>query len=729
MFEEEDYSSLLDQPLLVVVGDRTSRPPRRRQYGSVVRCLFVLLLLSAVALALALSAAYCLSLQHNSHTKDQPPPPQQASPHRHRHPHRPQQEQQQEQDHGHAHPTLLSVVDETTMEYLQVSEQSLLYDIWKTTLVERTSDNRALRLDKTHLSELRDYSLTLSWEPVMDRHHPHQLPYPYLVQDSDVLALWCGDHDHFFEAATIAQAKATNRKHQHQHQHYGGHSNTSWYIPHFPITREQNCHFTLYSTSTSTIASLTGTSLEEDFQHAVVAIASSPPLHLRHMTETPTHLHLALGDDQEDASTTMTVQFTTGSTGTPVCMYGTEKPTQTIEGVSTTYSASDMCAAPANTTGVGKFMDPGQLHTISLTNLQPDTSYQYKVGITFGQGIVWSDIYQFTSPPTLGSYPYSYLAYGDQGCPTVGWGSGGEWTAGMAARETKVRAVHHFGDLSYARGAAFLWDEWLTMVQAFSTRLPLMIAVGNHEYDYTTTTTTTTHTNEKDPSGVNASHGYMPKWGNFGDDSGGECGVPVAKRFAMPGSTTDHQGSNSVFWYSYNSASVHTTVLSSEHDLSPKSRQYQWLEHDLQAVNRTRTPWVVVELHRPLYMNEAKWKENAVGIGLRRGMEGLLKDYHVDLVLAGHYHAYFRSCSGLFQSQCANGGPTHITVGTAGAKLDHHIPFYNASWAARNIQGVYGYGRITIPNATALHFEFVRAGAQDDKAAGSVLDDVWIRKD
>jgi Iron/zinc purple acid phosphatase-like protein C len=39
----------------------------------------------------------------------------------------------------------------------------------------------------------------------------------------------------------------------------------------------------------------------------------------------------------------------------------------------------------------------------------------------------------------------------------------------------------------------------------------------------------------------------------------------------------------------------------------------------------------------------------------------------------------------------------------------------------------YGYGRVTIKNATALHFEFVEAWNEMDSASsGDVLDEVWI---
>jgi hypothetical protein len=66
-----------------------------------------------------------------------------------------------------------------------------------------------------------------------------------------------------------------------------------------------------------------------------------------------------------------------------------------------------------------------------------------------------------------------------------------------------VRIFHHSGDLSYARGAAHIWDEWLHMIQSFAACVPLLIDVGNHEYDHTSRY-------RKDPSGLNASQGFMP---------------------------------------------------------------------------------------------------------------------------------------------------------------------------------------------------------------------------
>lgn len=85
-----------------------------------------------------------------------------------------------------------------------------------------------------------------------------------------------------------------------------------------------------------------------------------------------------------------------------------------------------------------------------------------------------------------------------------------------------------------------------------------------------------------DPSG--AAEPYQPSWGNYGPDSRGECGAFTARRFHMP----NYKGrrSNAPFWYGFDYGSVHFTVISTEHSLVPGSRQYEWLEDDLAAVDR-----------------------------------------------------------------------------------------------------------------------------------------------
>ena len=510
-------------------------------------------------------------------------------------------------------PTLLSVVDTETNYFVYALNNSLYaqmqvaeyVDIEKTEF--KGQEIPKLLLDKTQIQI--DESISLTW--TMGRNSEGNV----MLQEEDIIALYCGNSlgSDFLEAATIKQIRATSVN--------NGGNNNGWFISNFPILRQDVCHFRLYTRTERSAKQLIHLTSSDEFQ---ISLAK----------ETPTAIHLAFSEDQSK----MTVQFTTGEIheSVPVARYWkTESNHNSFvlsEGTTDTYRSLDLCQSPANLEEAGKFYPPGMLHTITLKELEPDTRYEYQVGLRQEETVlVWSDVYSFTSSREEGdSREFSYIVYGDQGCPNPGWEDGKSWLVAMMEREDPT-SIHHFGDISYAQGAAHVWDEWFQMIQPFSTRVPLMIGIGNHEYDHTD------GGKDKDPSGVKTDRGFMPWWGNFADDSGGECGVPMAKRFKMPSSKI----SNGVFWYSYDYATVHTTVISSEHDLSRGSPQYKFLEADLKAVDRKNTPWVVVESHRPLYEGEGGehwWPNKLVGESMRDEFEVLLKSYKVDLVLAGHYH-------------------------------------------------------------------------------------------
>ena len=576
--------------------------------------------------------------------------------------------------HKHTIPTLLSVVHHETGDYLWALENPLYEQLQQATFVhyDAAVHGAAVELPRLHLDRstmsVRD-SLTLSW--TLGRLDDHGT----VLQDNDVIALYCGNNQdflgvggetnlhhlpRFLDAATIAQARATSQKHTAEQllddittAAATTLQQQQWHFPSFPVQRHEVCQFALLQVRPNDNNNdHTINSKPSSHSHVYALLGTSEPVEIESARTVPTAIHLALGDSPRE----MVVQFVGGDKlahapdkeGKPVAQYSKsgDKTVQKVSGTSHTYTVDDMCEAPANTTEAGKFQSPGMIHVVRLTDLEPNTVYEYKVGLTHGQGITWSDSFSFTSAPPVGDEaPFSYLVYGDQGCPSVGWGNGGKWTAAMTAREVlhpqdknlPIRAIHHFGDLSYARGAAHIWDEWFNMISPFTSKVPLMVAVGNHEYDHLSG-----GANGKDPSGVLLDDGYRPLWGNFANDSGGECGVPTLNHFTMPNSTN----SNTVFWYSFDFGSVHTTVLSSEHDLAPGSVQHEWLLADLQSVSRQKTPWLVIEGHRPLYESQMNWEDNAVGIVRRYELDDVLKEYKVDLVLAGHYHAYLRTCDG-----------------------------------------------------------------------------------
>lgn len=55
-------------------------------------------------------------------------------------------------------------------------------------------------------------------------------------------------------------------------------------------------------------------------------------------------------------------------------------------------------------------------------------------------------------------------------------------------------------------------------------------------------------------------------------------------------------------------------MIGSYADWEPGSEQYQWLERDLTAFNRSQTPWLVAAFHSPWYAmlhiyNDAGFRE------------------------------------------------------------------------------------------------------------------------
>lgn len=159
-------------------------------------------------------------------------------------------------------------------------------------------------------------------------------------------------------------------------------------------------------------------------------------------------------------------------------------------------------------------------------------------------------------------------------------------------------------------------------IEPVASRVPYMVGIGNHEYDWE-------HKNSHEPDASGADLPYAPDWGNFGNDSGGECGVAAAKHFMMPSfaergywapganagnaslgpdgcrnptldrvrgavpspdaapaagagadaacGAANHGGlaPNPPFWYSFGQGPVHFLTISTEHDLSPHSQQYK----------------------------------------------------------------------------------------------------------------------------------------------------------
>lgn len=79
--------------------------------------------------------------------------------------------------------------------------------------------------------------------------------------------------------------------------------------------------------------------------------------------------------------------------------------------------------------------------------------------------------------------------------------------------------------------------------------------------------------------------------------------------------------------------------------------QRKWLAKDLEGVNRTLTPWVIVMGHRPMYTGKFCHKNYIEGmlvtgptyrvsLHIQEELEDLLYQFKVNLALWGHVHNY-----------------------------------------------------------------------------------------
>ena len=227
-----------------------------------------------------------------------------------------------------------------------------------------------------------------------------------------------------------------------------------------------------------------------------------------------------------------------------------------------------------------------------------------------------------------------------------------------------------------------------------------MVNIGNHEYDHTSG-------GQNDPSQA-PGDGFHPTWGNYGDDSNGECSVPVYYRFSTP------SNGHGVYWYSFDFGNVHILMMSTEHDYTPGSEQYNWILSDLSSVDRQRTPFILFGGHRPMYDSEAYVGDWEVSLGIRQSLEDLLYQYKVDVAMWGHYHSYQRTCP-VYKGECNENGTVHIVVGTAGASLDNANLYVSRPWSDAYISD-FGYCRVsTTRNSLSVQFIHNDSGSIGDE--------------
>ncbi|KAE9392722.1 acid phosphatase AphA [Gymnopus androsaceus JB14] len=286
------------------------------------------------------------------------------------------------------------------------------------------------------------------------------------------------------------------------------------------------------------------------------------------------------------------------------------------------------------------------------------------------------------------------------------------------------------------------WDLWQQWINIITTKVPYMVLPGNHEAscgEFDGPGNIMTAYLNDDESNTTVAESSLTYYSCPPSQS-------LREPLRMPG---NESGGVDSFWYSFDYGLAHFISLNTETDYanSPEFpfvadltgdethpaedqtfitdsgpfgaidgsfkdntayEQYQWLKADLAAVDRTKTPWIVINSHRPMYSSgTASYQAH-----IRTAFQSLMLDAGVDVYIAGHIHWYER----LFPLTI-NG-----TIDSASIVDDHTYYTNEGVSIAHIVNGMAGnIDKLTI-NATALKFQFVLG------LNGTVADELVILK-
>ena len=226
-------------------------------------------------------------------------------------------------------------------------------------------------------------------------------------------------------------------------------------------------------------------------------------------------------------------------------------------------------------------------HALLLENLDPDTTYSYKVGC----GNLWSEEAVFSTAPAQ-EQPFKFVYLGDAQTGLAGWG---QLLHNVYDRHPDAAFYVIAGDLVNQGCDRGDWDAFFAAGEGVFNRRPLVPAIGNH------------------------------------DDCNEEGPRIYLDLFTLPPNGPDSlpRGHS----YSFQYANAFFVVLDS--NLDPET-QTAWLDEQLAQAT---AHWKLAVFHHPVYSPKSS-RDNP---RLRREWRPLFDRYGVDLVLLGHDHSYMRT--------------------------------------------------------------------------------------
>jgi hypothetical protein len=233
-------------------------------------------------------------------------------------------------------------------------------------------------------------------------------------------------------------------------------------------------------------------------------------------------------------------------------------------------------------------------HTVRVQGLEAHTEYEYTVGDGTAEGTsAWAPVK--TGPNPADNACLMYM--GDPQCGLEGWG---KLLAEAYQRRPDAGVLLIAGDLVDRGNERTNWDHFFLRAAGVFDRLPVMPAVGNHEYL------------DRGP------------W-------------LYRKTFSLPPNGPRTIDDDLVYSFEYGDAFI--AVLDSTlavSDLAKARLQARWLDDRLERTQRT---WKLVMFHHPIYASHPSRESPE----LLEAWVPVLERHKVDLVLQGHDHAYLRT--------------------------------------------------------------------------------------
>lgn len=312
-----------------------------------------------------------------------------------------------------------------------------------------------------------------------------------------------------------------------------------------------------------------------------------------------------------------------------------------------------------------------------MQHLQPDTTYEYRIGNEDGQETDWFSF--MTTKKDLNQY--KVLIFGDsQSVDYSVWGQ----TAQIAWNRNQDAAFFvNMGDLTDNGQAWFQWRDWQYNADILTSHIPFAPVLGNHE-------------------------AYSMEW---------KFAYPYTYKalFAVPYGSPKGQ---SRLTYSFDYGDVHYVSLNTDYeelhaqDPDMLHNEVSWLDEDLKKAKQNGKRLIIM-MHRPPWNSPYDGKMDINGTYFMP----IFDKYQVPLVLTAHEHCYERTVP-IKNDQQAADGTVYIATGRSGTE----------SWdgSRRKPTDVVYYNPIDMPMYLTLQIEPQDFRVTAFKNDGTVIDTTTI---